>query len=216
VSVSGAEGTVAGPSGGVEASAPGVAGAGVFEASTIRRAIACVWITRSRSAATASATAARCSAAASFARRASSSPVRVSEGASDDGGSVTLSMRPRVIKAVTGICHPLAVSAAPSSLSSPRFLRSVETETPQADAASARPIRGTPDGGVVTPFTEESGGFTLEGAVIAPTVSASAGLCGPAVHATPVKCESPRDGRPWGYRLDCYVQLNQAYSNLAG
>jgi hypothetical protein len=61
--------------------AVGVGVAGVLEASRIRRAIACVWIVRSRSAATASATAARRSASASAVRRASSWAVRASVGA---------------------------------------------------------------------------------------------------------------------------------------
>jgi hypothetical protein len=59
----------------------GVGVAGGLEASSIRRAIACVWIVRSRSAAIASATAARRSASASAVRRASSWAVRASAGA---------------------------------------------------------------------------------------------------------------------------------------
>lgn len=131
----------------------------------MRRDACWTWIRRSRSAATASATAARRSASANCERRVSTSIWRVlltpfwgaSEGVSRgvawegmSGGVVTRSIRPTAIKAVTGICHPFAVCAAPYSASSSRFLRMVDTETPQTLAASASPITGAFGWGVMT------------------------------------------------------------------
>jgi hypothetical protein len=142
--------------------------------SSIRRAIAWLSMSRSRSAAIASATAARCSATASRERSSSNSSLNASEGASlppvrgctglsGVRGGVVGGMRPAAMRAVIGILHPCGVETAPSSPSSSRLRRSVETETPHAFAAAARPSTGPPLGGLVVPVTASAGGVTLEG-----------------------------------------------------
>lgn len=146
----------------------------VAGASSIRSAVAWASMTRSRSWAIASATAARCSAATSRERSASSSSRRVSAGAlpppaggcmvgamrGSSGGGVVAGMRPKLTSAVIGIRHPAGVAIAPASSRSPRLRRSVETEMPQALAASARPSTGPSEEGCMAPIMTDNGGVS--------------------------------------------------------
>ncbi len=180
---------------GVSCEVSGVAAGGVagVPLSSIRRADAWDWINRSRSAATASATAARRSASARRERSSSNSEgaVRgVSTGgvvagvtAGGDGvsGGVVPDRYPRDTRAGIGMLHPAVETVAPAVTRADLRRRSVETETPQARAASARPIVGA---GV---------------SVMDPTVAARGGvLPAPVRTARPLKGISPTRANVWG------------------
>lgn len=133
-------------------------------------------ISRSRSAAIASATAARCSAAASRERSASSSSLRASVGASPPpirgvtgvacaGGGVVGAMSPDPTNAAIGMRHPALLAVAPNSSSSRLLRRNVDTETPHASAAAARPRTGPPARDCRTGVTAPFGGVILEGGI---------------------------------------------------
>ena len=87
----------------------------------------------------------------------------------------------------------------------------MDTDTPHADAASASPIKGTPRRGVMTPFTEDCEGFTLEGAVMPQTLpKGKCHICG-LDDDTPVKCGIPASANQQGYLENEIYRIQKLY-----